>query len=159
LRAIPPTAFAFQNNRTMVVNATKDTLTAAPHFKKGEWPNFSDNAYSAGVYRAYRVDPYFNVDADNTRRNVRDRDDRQLTPLDQGGSDTDIDLTRRIRREIQNQQDLSVNARNIKVITVNGRVTLRGPVDTSAEKQTLEEIARRIAPAANVDSQLEIKNR
>lgn len=50
-----------------------------------------------------------------------------------------------------------MNARNVKVITLNGRVTLRGPVNTAAESKALEEIASRIAPGAKVDNQIEVK--
>jgi sporulation protein YlmC with PRC-barrel domain len=158
LRALPPSAFRYlPADNTLVIHMTKDAITRGPRFKTGEWPDFGDPAYSASVYRAYRVEPYFNVDADNTRRNVRDRDSRQLTPLDQGTSAADLETTRRIRKEIVDQQGLSLNARNIKVITQNGRVTLRGPVNTAQEKRILEEIAQRIAQAANVDSQLEVK--
>jgi sporulation protein YlmC with PRC-barrel domain len=158
LRAVPPTAFRYkESDNTLVVNATRDAVTGGPRFKAGEWPDFGDPRYSGGVYRAYRVEPYFTVDADNTRRNVRDRDSRQLTPVDQGTSEADVDLTRRIRKQILDQPNLSLNARNIKVITLNGRVTLRGPVNTPEEKRALEEIAQRVAQAANVESQLEVK--
>jgi hyperosmotically inducible protein len=158
LTPMPPAAFRYTAaDNTLVVNTTKDALTQAPRFKTGEWPDFGDASYSAGIYRAYQVEPYFDVAADNTRRNVRDRDGRNLTPLDQGTSEADLDMTRRIRKEILDQQNLSLNARNIKVITLNGRVTLRGPVNDAAEKRSMEEIVQRIAPTATVDNQLEVK--
>jgi osmotically-inducible protein OsmY len=68
-----------------------------------------------------------------------------------------VQTTRRIRQEILAKQGLSVNARNVKVMTVNGRVTLRGPVNDDIEKQAIVEIANRIAESANVDNQLEVK--
>ena len=52
---------------------------------------------------------------------------------------------------------MSVNARNLKIITVDGRVTLRGPVKTAEEKRLIGAIADRIARAENVDNQLEVK--
>ncbi|MBL8828638.1 MAG: BON domain-containing protein, partial [Planctomycetaceae bacterium] len=60
-----------------------------------------------------------------------------------------------IRRRIVDSQK-SVDARNIKIITQDGRVTLRGPVSSTEEKQALEAIAKEIAGATNVDSQLEV---
>jgi len=51
---------------------------------------------------------------------------------------------------------LSLNARNVKVITLNGRVTLRGPVNSEAEKSAIAEIANRVAQPDKVDNQLEI---
>jgi osmotically-inducible protein OsmY len=52
---------------------------------------------------------------------------------------------------------MSVNAQNVKIMTVDGRVTLRGPVNTDEEKRLIGEIADRIAHSGNVDNQLEVK--
>jgi sporulation protein YlmC with PRC-barrel domain len=158
LNAIPPRAFRFNASRdSLLLDISKEELTRAPYFKSSEWPNFQDPTYSSKVYRSYGVDPYFSADADNTARNVRDRKEDRPTPLDQGSSDADVQTTRRIRQEILAKQGLSVNARNVKVMTVNGRVTLRGPVNDDIEKQAIVEIANRIAESANVDNQLEVK--
>lgn len=96
------------------------------------------------------------ADADNTARNDRDRDERTLTPLDQGNNQADVDITAQIRKEIIDGENMSINARNIKIITIDGQVTLRGPVDTIDEKNVIGEIANRIASAGNVDNQLEV---
>ncbi len=113
------------------------------------------------MYRAYQVEPYFSTDttteADNTARNVRDRNDRTLTPLDQGNSKADLATTAQIRKEIIAGKNMSVNAQNVKIITNDGQVTLRGPVNTAEEKRLIGEIADRIAHAGNVDNQLEVK--
>jgi osmotically-inducible protein OsmY len=136
-------------------------LSSAPHFKANQWPDFSQPSYADGVYRAYHVEPYFTTNTttgvDNTRRNVRDRDDQTLTPLDQGNSKADVDTTAQIRKEIIAGKNMSVNARNVKIITNNGRVTLRGPVNTAEEKRLIGEIAERIARSENVDNQLDVK--
>ena len=60
---------------------------------------------------------------DNTARNVRDRNDRTLTPLDQGNSQADVNTTAQIRKEIIAGKNMSVNARNVKIITIDGRST------------------------------------
>ncbi len=52
---------------------------------------------------------------------------------------------------------MSLNARNVKIITTDGRVTLRGPVDSAQEKRMIGEIADRVVRAENVDNQLEVK--
>jgi osmotically-inducible protein OsmY len=52
---------------------------------------------------------------------------------------------------------MSVNAQNVKIITVDGKVTLRGPVASSEEKRRIGEIAGQIARSENVDNQLEVK--
>jgi len=51
---------------------------------------------------------------------------------------------------------MTMNAKNVKIITLNGHVTLRGPVNTADEKVRIGEIADRIASAGNVDNQLEL---
>jgi hyperosmotically inducible periplasmic protein len=158
LNAVPPSAFRYTPARdSLLLDISKEELTRAPYFKSTEWPNFRDPAYSSKVYQSYGVEPYFSTDADNTARNVRDRKEDRLNPLDQGTSDADVQTTRRIRQEILAKQGLSVNARNVKVMTVNGRVTLRGPVNDDVEKQAIADIASRIALGGNVDNQIEVK--
>ncbi len=94
---------------------------------------------------------------DNTASNKGDRDAKTLTPLDQGNSKTDIDTTAQIRKGILNLEDLSVNARNVKIITLDGRVTLRGQVNSEEEKRLIGEIATRIATSEHTENQLEVR--
>ena len=79
-----------------------------------------------------------------------------LTPLDQGNSQADIDTTAQIRKEILATDGMSMNAKNVKIITMNGHVTLRGPVNSEDEKHQIGDIANRIAQSSNVDNQLEV---
>ena len=161
LSAVPPSALKFNaEHDTLQLDATKESLASSPHFKANEWPDLSQPGYVGGVYRAYNVEPYFTTNittgADNTRLNVRDRDSRTLTPLDQGNSQADVSTTAQIRKEIIATQGMTTNAKNVKIITMNGRVTLRGPVNTTEEKTLIGEIAERIARSGNVDNQLEV---
>ena len=162
LSAVPPTALRFTTDQdALQLDASKETLSSAPHFKANQWPDFSQPGYAGGVYQAYNVEPYFTTnassEADNTARNTRDRDDKTLTPLNQGSSQADIDTTAQIRKEIIAGKTMSMDAKNVKIITLDGRVTLRGPVDTAEEKRLIGEIATKIAPSGNVDNQLEVK--
>ena len=162
LSAVPPTALRFSTDRdTLLLDASKEMLSRAPHFRSNQWPDFDQPAYAHGVYRAYRVEPYFStngtVNADNTSQNVRDRNDATLTPLDQGTSKADVEMTAKIRKEIIAADVLSVNAKNVKIITSNGRVTLRGPVNSEEEKRTIGEMAIRHAGSDQVNNQLEVK--
>jgi osmotically-inducible protein OsmY len=93
---------------------------------------------------------------DNTGRNVRDRSGTTLTPGDQSESEADRTLTQRIRQAVVADEALSTTAKNVKIITINGVVTLRGPVKNPQEKVMVEAKARQIAGAEKVDSQLEI---
>ena len=91
------------------------------------------------------------------RINVRDRQDQTLTPLNQGNSKADVATTAQIRKEIIAAKNMSVNAQNVKIITIDGQVTLRGPVNTAEEKRLIGEIADRSAHSGNVDNQLEVQ--
>ena len=96
-------------------------------------------------------------EADNTGRNVRDRDDKTLSPMDQGGSAADREVTATIRKAIVGDDSLSTNAHNVKIVTVDGVVTLRGPVKTAAEKATVASKAQATKGVKRVDDQLEIE--
>jgi len=97
------------------------------------------------------------LDADNTARNRRDKDGNTLTAGDQGNSSGDIAITANIRKAVLARDGLSVNAQNVKIITLNGRVTLRGPVNTEEEKTIIADIAGGVVEASAVDNQLEVK--
>lgn len=93
---------------------------------------------------------------DNTGRNVRDRSGETLTAGDQSESKADRTLTRRIRQAVMADDSLSTNAHNVKIITINGVVTLRGPVKSAKEKANIDAKARHLAGETKVKNQLEI---
>ena len=159
LSAVPPQSFRLEAEPdALVLDTTKESLAAAPHFKPAEWPHANNPEQVGTVYHAYNVEPYFDTNAvDNTSQNVRDRADDALTPLSQGNSPADVDTTRQIRKQIMAAEGLSVNARNVKVITIDGKVTLRGPVNNEAEKRQIGDIAAAVASPANVDNQLQVE--
>lgn len=95
------------------------------------------------------------VEADNTGRNERDRDD-SLTPVDQGNTPAEIVITASIRKDVMAEPSLSFTARNVKVVTIGNRVTLRGPVSTEAEKTLIEAMALRTTGVGHIDNQLEV---
>lgn len=100
--------------------------------------------------------PSATTDETNTGMNVRDRDGNLPTPADQSNSEGDLQITARIRQAILDDKALSITAENIKIITVNGKVTLRGPVKDAAEKSAIVAKAQQIAGTIQVDDQLEI---
>src|SRR5690242_14956789 len=81
-------------------------------------------------------------DADNTVRNKRDRDAKTLTPMDQSENEADRTITQQIRKSVTSDHSLSTNAHNVKIITVNGVVTLRGPVKSEVEKSKIADVAQ-----------------
>jgi hyperosmotically inducible protein len=94
-------------------------------------------------------------DATNTKINERDRNGT-LTPMDQGGG-KDRDITAAIRRAVMSDGSLSFTAKNVKIITTGGKVTLRGPVKSDAEKAAIESKAKSAPGVTEVDNQLEVK--
>jgi hyperosmotically inducible protein len=94
---------------------------------------------------------------ENTERNVRDKDNKTLTPQKQKATRGDLKITTAIRKAIVKQKSLSVDAHNAKIITRNGVVTLRGPVENTAEKTELQAIAEKVKGVTQVDNQLEPK--
>ena len=95
-------------------------------------------------------------DADDTGVNVRDRGNGTLTPEEQGGEAADVKITAAIRRAIVKDDSLSLNAHNVKIITRDGLVTLRGPVKSAAERTKIAHLAEKTAGVKRVDDQLEI---
>jgi hypothetical protein len=93
---------------------------------------------------------------DNSKKNERDRADATLTAGNQSNDKKDLQLLRNIRRDITKSDTFSTYAKNIKIITQNGRVTLRGPVKTEEEKAAIEVIARKYAVDGGIDNHLEI---
>jgi osmotically-inducible protein OsmY len=94
---------------------------------------------------------------DNTTTNERDRSGETKTSGDQSNSSADLKITQAIRQALMKDRELSTTAKNIKVITANGQVTLRGPVKTAQEKAKVDRIARSAAGGAQIDDQLDVK--
>lgn len=96
------------------------------------------------------------VEPDNTGRNVRDRDDRNKTPGDQAENEADRKISQEIRAALTGDDSLSTNGKNVKIITSDGTVTLRGPVKDNQEKTQIEARAKQVAGVKKVENQLEI---
>ena len=96
---------------------------------------------------------------DNTAKNRVDRDGTTATPMDQSNSKADIDITASIRRAIMEDKSMSMNAQNVKIITAAGVTTLRGPVNSQAEKDAIEAKAKAVAGVTRVDNQIEVTNK
>ena len=96
-------------------------------------------------------------DADNTGKNERDRDSKTLTPGDQSDTPEDRKLTQSIRQAVMKDKTLTMTAKNVKIITTGGKVTLRGPVNTAEEKTKINDLAKAAAGTVPVDNQLEVK--
>ena len=94
--------------------------------------------------------------ADNTKINQRDRSQKELTADQQGETKQDREITQKIRRALVNDKSLSTYAHNVKIITVGGMVTLKGPVKSEEEKRAVEEKATQIAGNEKIKSEIDI---
>ena len=94
---------------------------------------------------------------DNTATNERDRSGETQTSGDQSNSPADLKITQAIRQALMKDSELSTTAKNVKIITNNGQVTLRGPVKNAQEKAKIGQLAKSAASGAKIDDQLEVK--
>ena len=93
---------------------------------------------------------------DNTAINLRDRESHQITADQQGMNKSDTEITRLIRQAVIAHEEFSVYAHNVKIITTDGYVTLKGPVRTAAEVATIQNIATSFVGKANVKNEMEV---
>lgn len=97
------------------------------------------------------------AEVENSQQNLRDSEGTTLTPFDQSkGSEEDVEMTRRIRQSLMADKTLSLNAHNIKIVTLNGKATLRGPVETHDERRRILNMATLVVGLNNVINLLEV---
>ena len=97
------------------------------------------------------------TDADNTARNERDRSAAAQVPTDQAENDADREISANVRKAVVADDSLSINAQNIKIVTANGNVTLRGPVKSAREKEAIEAKAKQVSGVHSVANLLEVE--
>ena len=90
---------------------------------------------------------------DNTKKN---KDQTSPTADQQKMNPADRAITQKIRKAIHEDKNLSTYAHNIKIITQDGKVTLRGPVRSEEEKNNLQAKAVAVAGEENVTNLLEV---
>ena len=98
-------------------------------------------------------DPRQEAPADNTSQN---KDHSAPTAGQQKANPSDRAITQNIRKAIYKDRSLSTYAHNIKIITQDGKVTLRGPVRSEDEKAAIESTAIGIAGAGHVTDELQV---
>ena len=89
---------------------------------------------------------------DNTKTNKN----AAPTADQQKMNSTDRDITKKIRMAIHDDKSISMYAHNVKIITQNGKVTLKGPVHSDEEKTNIAAKATAVAGDGNVDNQIEV---
>lgn len=159
LSAVPVSALRYDGpSKAFKTKLTKEQLGKAPQFKTNAWPDYSD-ATSTEALRSYRDSIGGDVSApDNTAQNEKEINKDAVNPSDQGNSEKDVQITKDIRSGIMDA-DLSFNAKNIKIITRNEKVTLKGVVESHAEHQAILVIARNHANSAGITDDLKVNSK
>lgn len=153
LSSVPPAAFRYDSeSKSFVVSLTKNELESGEKFSVAEWKAGASeklkearNAVGGDVTKP-----------DNSANNERDRENNTMTPEDQGDSDADLKLTKDIRSAVVGS-DLSFNAKNVKIISNDGQVVLRGVVDSKEEHEAVLKLAKDKSNGAKVTDQIEVK--
>ncbi len=143
----------------VLVNATKETLQQSPRFTADTWPErMNDPSYLVDVYSPYqfRGDTEGDVDVNSEAKR---QETEPLTAQDQSNNVGDVALTTNIRRRIVSNDALSFTAKNIRVITVEGKVTLTGRVPSKEEMDTIVKIANEEAGPDLVTNRLTVEER
>lgn len=94
---------------------------------------------------------------DNTKINQRDRAASERTADQAKETTANRDIMQRIRKAIIADKSLSTYGHNVKVISERGKVTLKGPVHTEAERSNIEAKATEVVGSGNVVNQISIK--
>lgn len=102
--------------------------------------------------------PAAGMEPEIIRLNETGRMNQTLTPSDSANTRADLYVSNAIRQSLV-KSGLSSTARNVKIVTTNGRVTLSGRVNSEAEKAKIESLARGAAGSVTMDSQLSVKGK
>lgn len=132
--------------KEQAIDLTESTVTAPPLSDTAVAPVF----VQAPIQKTNKYAP------DNTGRNKVDKSDETLTPFDQANNSEDIGITVAIRKGILQRRGISFYARNVKIITRAGLVTLRGPVANDEERSWIGELALSVSGVKSIDDQITI---
>jgi osmotically-inducible protein OsmY len=127
-----------------------------PAIGGGETPATGATADNDAAAKVQHSAPAAIRHADNTAVNQRDSNPGAVLPTDQGNDQRDLETTAEIRRRILRNTEMSIKGQNVKIITAQGQVTLRGPVVSETERKLIEQIARDVAGPDKVACDLEV---
>jgi osmotically-inducible protein OsmY len=137
--------------------ATSAQSTTGPTMAPGSSATTSSSTTTTSGTKSEKDTGGSATQPDNTKVNQRDTKNATPTPMDQGEGQSDLDITKRIRQAVMGDKSLSFTAKNVKIITRDGKVVLRGPVNSADERASIAAAAQKVAGAGNVDNQLEVK--
>ncbi|MBN9689064.1 MAG: PRC-barrel domain-containing protein [Verrucomicrobia bacterium] len=161
---VPMAAFRYDADRkALVTDLSADTLKGSPPFQTSGWKSAKEPGEVSELYRYYKVpaphgwdrSPASEYGNPNRSEATANRGSDELTPVDQGNNDADLERTAAIRKAVMGHQTLSFTGKNVKIITINGRVTLRGSVPSESEREQIVKLAESVAPG-QVTDQLQV---
>ncbi|WP_263417064.1 BON domain-containing protein [Terriglobus albidus] len=97
------------------------------------------------------------VHAQNAPDNTRQNKNESVHADRQSNAKSDVQITANVRKAIMADKDLSTYAHNVKVITKDGQVTLKGPVQSEEEKDKVFAAATSVVDSGKVVNQLTVK--
>lgn len=106
-----------------------------------------------------KIDKIQDKKPDNTAQNYGDARKESPTPQVQSEKKADIAKLQSIRKALINDKSLSSSAKNVKVVVINGTVTLRGVVDSATEKAKVASAAKQYADDSKVLDELEVNSK
>jgi len=178
---VPASRFSYASSeKKLILDTDKKTLEGALPFTKNQWPDLSNPEWDAPYRTYYRTTSLADRDqtdtfayrqsrkpgdektaVDSAKRDARAEVDRErdlgVTAQDQGGTEIERTTTQNIRKALMDTKALSFTSKNVKVITANGTITLRGNVPTQREKDDIVAVAKKHAGSYTVSDQIEVK--
>jgi osmotically-inducible protein OsmY len=109
----------------------------------------------AGIYRG-DIGPQTLLAA-STKDGPTGTDKTPPTASDQSENEADRKITQQIRQAVVKDDSLSTSAQNVKIITQDGKVTLRGTVNSDSEKQKIADKAKKVSGVKNVNNLITVK--
>jgi osmotically-inducible protein OsmY len=107
--------------------------------------------------QAQQAAPTKATQPDNSAVNKRDRAESQPTADQAKNNKSDREIMQQIRKAVVDDKTLSTYGHNVKIIAEHGKVTLKGPVHTDAERKTIEAKATAVVGAENVVNEIDVK--
>ena len=149
-----------RNTKRIVLAASVSALLGATAW--AQVPHYGGDTYGDTERGDSRMEQQRDTSSQmEQRRDTSSRDSathhRGVTASDQKNDGPDVKITRDIRKEIMSRDGMSVNAQNVTIVTTDGKVTLRGVVNTASEKRIIGQMATKAAGNKNVTNDLQVK--
>jgi sporulation protein YlmC with PRC-barrel domain len=158
--AVPPEALMMtSDNKALFLDESRAKIAERAHESDYFWTELTEKDWAVATYRAYGIEPDFDAavaKVDLTREPVRAKVDEP--PPSKAAGKSDAEITRMVLTAfVQEDMNNAFNHKNIKINTVNGRVTLSGKVKNQKQKDKLRQVAEDVVGQGYVDNELESK--